>query len=175
MTNICKCGCGKIVKKGNKFINGHNRRGKPGFWIGKYRTGDTKKKISKALVGKHHSEKTKRKIGDSQIGEKHPNWKGGISPNPYPLEYRRIRESIRIRDDYTCQLCSRIGQQKNGKKLDVHHIDYNIKNSNPKNLITLCHICNREVSTIDEREVWIRIFQRRIKNKYREGVYRRRR
>lgn len=29
----CECGCGKEVKPGNKFVNGHNSRGKSWKWI----------------------------------------------------------------------------------------------------------------------------------------------
>lgn len=35
MKNLCECGCGELVKKGNNFINGHNGRGSNnGNWKG---------------------------------------------------------------------------------------------------------------------------------------------
>lgn len=27
MQNSCKCGCGELIKEGNRYINGHNGRG----------------------------------------------------------------------------------------------------------------------------------------------------
>jgi len=45
--SLCECGCDTLVRLGNKFVNGHNRK------------------------GLHHSDETKRKIGSSNKGHKH--------------------------------------------------------------------------------------------------------
>ena len=48
--HLCECGCGLEVKEGNRFIHGHNSRGRP------------------------VSDETRKKIGDAQTGEKNHNF-----------------------------------------------------------------------------------------------------
>ena len=43
-----------------------------------------------------------------------------------------------------------------GRVLDVHHIDYNKMNINPKNLICLCHKCNLRANF--RRDYWFAYF-----------------
>lgn len=139
------------------------------------RTKEHKEKISKALMGnqhslgyshsKEHKKKTSESLKGRYTGENSSQWKGGISSRKYPYEFLRsgLREKIRERDNYICQLC---GKEQGVKKLDVHHIDYDRENSDVKNLITLCRSCNMEVES--NREVWICIFKRKIKNIYKQ-------
>ncbi len=65
---LCECGCGKITKKGNVFVNGHN-------WRGKYRlfTEDHKEKIAIALTGKSIPETVKQKMRGRQHTEEELN------------------------------------------------------------------------------------------------------
>jgi len=118
------------------------------------------------MYGIPKSEETKKKISKSvkKYLENHSNWRGGISFESYPLEYKRIRGSIRKRDNYICQLCGKKQERNNNERLSIHHIDYDKMKNNPKNLISLCRSCNTEVN--NDREVWVRIFQKRIKNIY---------
>lgn len=61
----------------------------------------------------------------------------------------RIREKIRIRDKYTCQLCGKIWK-KGKRRFDVHHKDCDKEKTKQcdnyekekNNLITLCHKCH---------------------------------
>ena len=79
-------------------------------------------------------------------GEKNPNWRGGVSYEPYPKEFNKyLKREIRERDGYVCQLCGADGK-------DVHHIDYDKKHCDGMNLITLCRSCNVRVNT--HRESW---------------------
>ena len=100
------------------------------------------------------SEEWKRKIIEKSIfqkGEKHWNWKGGISFIPYTTDWTEtLRRSIRERDHYICRLCLEYGNT-------VHHIDYNKKNCNPENLITLCMSCNAKVNF--NRDYWLNYFK----------------
>lgn len=84
-------------------------------------------------------------------GKKHYNWKGGLSFEPYTTDWTEtLRRSIRERDNYICQPCSQYGD-------NVHHIDYDKKNCNPENLITLCRGCNIKVNY--KRKYWINYFR----------------
>jgi len=88
-----------------------------------------------------------------------PSWKGGKSFEPYGREFWALRELIRQRDNYTCQLCG-VPQIECVRKLDVHHIDYNKKNTNRNNLIALCQGCNSHVNT--NRKYWTEYFQNKV-------------
>jgi len=55
---------------------------------------------------------------------------------PYAPEWtEELKESIRARDNYLCQMCGASGKE-------IHHIDYDKKNCQPDNLITLCKSCH---------------------------------
>ena len=56
---------------------------------------------------------------------------------------RAMVEAIKERDKHTCQfgeLCK--GQIVDDNELVVHHLDFNDKNNDPSNLITLCRKCH---------------------------------
>jgi 5-methylcytosine-specific restriction endonuclease McrA len=120
----------------------------------------TKNKISKSLIGHKCSEETVRKISKSMKGklcrENHWNWKGGKSFEPYSSSWTEtLKRAIRERDGYICKLCEKTQIEELEKleiKLSVHHIDYDKKNCNPENLITLCSSCNSKVNF--NRKYW---------------------
>jgi len=86
------------------------------------------------------------------------NWQGGLSFEEYGVEFDdALKEKVRFRDGYKCQLCG-CSQLENGKQLDVHHIDYDKKNNNIKNLIALCHICHMKTNS-KNRSYWINLFK----------------
>lgn len=69
-----------------------------------------------------------------------PNWMGGISYAPYPIEFNsQLKHRIKTRDNYTCRECNK---KVHNRDLHVHHIDYNKMNNNDSNLITLCNSCH---------------------------------
>ena len=142
--------------------------------LGKRRSPETCRNISKSqqdghghFQGHHHSVATKEKIRQAFLGRsvsaatreklRQASWKGGISFLPYPTFWTEdLREAIRKRDKYTCQVCS-TGQEDLSKKLDIHHIDYDKKNLDPENLISLCHPCH--MKTNQHRKIWKDFFQ----------------
>lgn len=90
-------------------------------------------------------------------GEEHWNWQGGKSFEPYPLGWNKtFKEQIRFRDGYKCQICG-CSEVENGKKLSVHHKDYNKSNIDIDNLISLCHKCH--IKTNYRREFWLQKFK----------------
>jgi 5-methylcytosine-specific restriction endonuclease McrA len=129
--------------------------------IGKHHSEETKKKFSEAKIGnkswlgKHHSEETKKKISEAQKGEKSYLWKGGLSSEPYGLGWTKtLKRAIRERDNYTCQMCSK---QQTEVVFAVHHIDYDKKNLNPENLLTLCVNCHSKTNA--HRDYWINVLK----------------
>jgi hypothetical protein len=93
-------------------------------------------------------------------GENSKFWKGGKSFELYSSEWtKELREYIRKRENYCCAIC---GKSQNseiitfGRKLQVHHIDYNKKNNSKSNLIALCLICH--LKTGGHREAWTDFF-----------------
>lgn len=81
---------------------------------------------------------------------KNPCWRGGISYEPYMIDWNEtLKRSIRERDHYVCKICSCNGWV-------VHHIDYNKKNCNPNNLITLCKSCHQKTNF--NRNYWLNYF-----------------
>lgn len=100
--------------------------------------------------------------GLNHRGENASGWLGGISFEPYGITFNKtLREQIRRRDNYTCQLC---GAPMNGNGLACHHIDYDKKCSHPNNLISLCpRSCH--LKTNHNREYWTAYFNNLLKER----------
>lgn len=118
---------------------------------------ETKEKISLAMcgntntLGKIYGEVTRLKDSFAKTGDKNPAWQGGISFEPYHYKFNKeVKLRILERNNFTCQLCSEYS--KYVKRLHVHHIDYDKKNTNKDNLITLCHSCHSK--TNHHRNEW---------------------
>ena len=74
----------------------------------------------------------------------------------------KLREQVRLRDHNRCQECFYHQDElfyKNGKsrKLAIHHIDYDKKNCNIDNLISLCAACHSQTNY--SRKDWIKYFK----------------
>ncbi len=148
-------------------ITGRWLPGVPGWSKGKPMSAETKKKLSIGRKGKYagpncywwgrtlspehrlHLSRTKRLR--PQIGSKNPNWRGGTALGPYAAGWYGLKKRIRARDEHACQMPG-CGKPENGRLHDVHHIDYDKNNDDPKNLITLCVPCHR--ITNGNREHW---------------------
>jgi len=91
-------------------------------------------------------------ISKNLCKEKSFLWKGGKSFEKYTEKWTNtLKLSIKQRDNFTCQICLKKGNQ-------VHHIDYNKKNCDPQNLITLCRSCHAK--TNHNRIYWQKYFMR---------------
>ena len=117
-------------------------------------------KVGAALKGRVYTQETLRKMSIAMKRRladpsNHPMWRGGTSREPYAWEWNEdLKERIRHRDGYRCQWCGRI-QEERGKKLDVHHIDYDKKNCDFTNLISLCRSCHPKTNTKSmKRQHW---------------------
>jgi len=91
------------------------------------------------------------------IGGGNYNWHGGLSFEPYTIEFnRQLKEMIRNRDGNKCQLCE-VPEMELIEKLCIHHIDYDKNNCLPSNLISLCRSCHAKVNF--NRQYWQTKFQ----------------
>jgi DEAD/DEAH box helicase domain-containing protein len=72
-------------------------------------------------------------------------WKN--DPNDYGKGWPQLRDVVRARDEFVCQVC---GQPENGKQHDVHHRQPFRQFASPaeanrmNNLVTLCPACHRK-------------------------------
>lgn len=98
---------------------------------------------------------------DINQGENHSNWKGGISFLPYCIKFNKeLKELVRRRDNYICQLCNKT-QEKNGAQLSVHHIHHDKENCYP-DLIILCRSCNVKVEKNEMKKKYEEIFMNNL-------------
>jgi len=153
------------------FLKGHKKpEGAGSFQKGHLLTSGCFKPGHKINLGKTHSEETKQKQRERMkgntrgfqkgnklnVGENNPSWKGGIAYFPYPDEWKDdLKESIRKRDNYTCQECG-THQDELNRKLHIHHIDYNKDNLSENNLISLCNSCHNKTNF--NRDYWVHYF-----------------
>ena len=128
-------------------------------------TKERRRKLSQSLKGNKPWNRGLNASIDKRIiaGEKHPDWNGGSTKQKYPHIFNEfLKEMIRNRDNRKCQNCG-CPEIENGKKLDVHHIDYNRNNCHSDNLISLCVHCHRK--TYRDRKYWTCYFQNKIKER----------
>lgn len=104
--------------------------------------------------------------GKLQSGSNNPNWKGGLSIEPYGIEFnKKLKNSIIEKYQFKCQQCFRHQDElytKNGIKysLNIHHVDYNKKNNHASNLIPLCKTCHTQTNF--NREDWSKYYNSKI-------------
>lgn len=130
-------------------------------------TMEQRRKQSEALRGRSHSEEHNRRVREtkgtldarkavSETSRRIIFEKRGIicADRQYSWDWNEtLRRAIRERDNYTCQVCGKEYPPNGGRKFHVHHIDYNKKNCNPENLITLCISCHMK-TTVGNSEEW---------------------
>jgi len=170
--NLCIYGCGEEAKynlKNGKLCcsksynscpvarikNSESNKGRIGYWRGKKQSLEAREKMRKAhsgsknhMYGRNQTDEMKKFVSNLNKGKRcsheNPNWKGGISAEPYCDSWldKDYKESIKERDGYKClnPFCT------NGFPLHIHHINYIKKDCKPKNLITLCRSCNAKAN-----------------------------
>lgn len=90
--------------------------------LGHKHSEETKQRIALKKIGKKHSIATRLKMSLSHgIGKNNSHWEGGKTDTNNmirnSIEYRLWRESVFLRDNYTCLWCG-----KRGVKLNADHI-----------------------------------------------------
>lgn len=116
--------------------------------------------------GKHHSFEHRKKMHKLMSGEKNHEYKHGNGLRGYDFKFNEVfKKSIKQRDR-GCMLCN-IGLEDLKllkRKVNVHHINYDIKLSIPENCITLCNSCHSK--TNGNREEFIEFFHSILNKKY---------
>jgi hypothetical protein len=146
--------CKKCDIKFRKGINGRNYKGIKHLCI------DCKIQLKNIYSKRCHKCNT---IFWRLNPSKHPAYIHGKCREPYAFGFtRKLKESIRKRDNHICQLCNKkIIHNTKEYFLAIHHIDYNKKNCKETNLISLCGGCNSKVNY--DRNKWMKYFKILIK------------
>ena len=98
-------------------------------------------------------------------GDKHPFWKGGVSFEPYcPKFNNSFKERVR---DFFGRVCVECGAPENGKRLHIHHVNFNkmacCDGTKPL-FVALCPSCHAR--TNHNREYWEEHFTNMIEEQY---------
>jgi hypothetical protein len=127
---------GRILK-GKPFSEEHKRAIRDG------RIGMKLSLVHRVNIGNAQKERwIKGEFDSVHKGANNKNWRGGV-PKPYPREFYEIKDSIKERDRYTCQICGKsVYRSRHGH---VHHIDGNKNHNNGENLILLCSTCHSKI------------------------------
>ena len=97
-------------------------------------------------------------------GEKAPNWQGGISFEPYCVKFNNVfKNYIRAKFEFKCFLCNKTTEE-NGRKLDVHHVNYNkdcgCDGDKTCNFVPLCRSCHNKTGT--KRDYWEKLITNKL-------------
>jgi len=97
-------------------------------------------------------------------------WNAGTGrPRDYNKTFNiEFKDLIRKRDNFQCQICG-CPEKECLRKLDIHHIDYNKKNDNPSNLISLCIGCHTR--TTHKRNHWKNLLEKKSLQNEREEIH----
>jgi 5-methylcytosine-specific restriction endonuclease McrA len=138
-------------------------RGENNPFFKKHHTLKSKLKYRKTVKQKYKSGYVNPMKGKTRLDVVQRNWRGGISKLPYGFEFnKKLKQQIKERDNFTCQLCKdEILHNTQKKFLTIHHIDYDKKNNVSNNLIALCNFCNLSVNK--DRTDWTKFFQMQVK------------
>jgi hypothetical protein len=125
----------------------------------------TRLKMSKNMKGIKRSLEFRQKMSNLYKGklvlDKNPNWRGGLSFEPYCINWvKELKEFIKKRDNYKCQ---NIYCNQTNYKLVIHHINYKKKDCFEDNLITLCNSCNCYANK--DREWWESFYKEIMRRK----------
>ena len=148
------------------------------FWLNKKIPEDIKKKISKKITGTKLSKEVRLKISSAvkkanlslELRKRKSATAQGISIEewthfkhfePYDDTFNKeFKKNILKRDNSICMLCG----TKNNRKIHIHHIDYNKKNSVENNCVSLCLSCHSK--TISNRKYWESFFKSKLNKLY---------
>lgn len=100
-------------------------------------------------------------LSEMSSGDKNHAWRGGIANRRYKGFYQKLKDKIRLRDNYVCQLCGKTETELK-YTLSVNHINFDKEDSREENLNSLCKRCNTLINF--NRDLWTKYFQNKIAN-----------
>lgn len=96
-------------------------------------------------------------------GESSPQWKGGISFEPYCPKFNKdLKQRIRLFFDHRCVVCGK-STNETGRKLDCHHVEYDKSaccDGKPIQFAALCRKCHSKTNA--DRARWEAMLHRCI-------------
>ena len=138
--------------------------------FGKHHSEESLKRMSEAHKGTHPTRESRRKTSEAMKGEKGPNWKGGISFEPYCPKFNTdFKERNRAFFDYICPECL---TPQNGVKLSVHHVNFvkmSCCDNTPPLFVPLCRSCHTKTNF--NRPYWEAYFTNMIEGYYEGKCY----
>lgn len=143
------------ARRGSEPRNEQNKR----YWLGKKRSIEDRKKMSEAKKGNMPWNKGKGGYTWTEARRKAQPPKKSVKMNDkeYDPNWHEIRKEIYERDNWHCRECGIKNTLLGKSKIQCHHIDYNEKNNEPTNLITLCASCHAKTNF--KRNDWIEYFR----------------
>ena len=132
-----------------------------------------KKKISKSMKGKLPKNFNYFLSKAHELkGKLSPNWRGGISFEPYCYKFnKKLKSEIRERDGFVCAECE-MSEEEIKETLCVHHIDYDKKNNKERyqNLLKEYYKNNPDKfkGYYQKHKDWIKHYKKKI-SKLQEG------
>lgn len=127
----------------------------------------TRKKLSEAKRGKPNSPEARLKLSQ-YCGPKSPNWRGGISFEPYcPKFNNEFKERVRAFFGHRCVECGNPQYGTRFKNLHVHHVNYNKETCCDQSVplfVSLCSSCHSK--THNNRLFWEYWFTEMINHIY---------
>ena len=143
-------GVKKYIKDNNISYKGENN---PSY--GRTLSKEHRAILLETLTGREVSGETRIKLSCTAQNITRDEWTHFISCDPYcQIWTEEFKEMIKERDNHTCQ---NPDCWKTSKRICGHHIDYNKKNCNPWNIITICLSCNTRANT--DRDYWQKFYE----------------
>ncbi len=151
--NFCSMDCYNVYKEKFGLIKGIQKKGHKNF--SKEFIEESRKRMlgNKYRLGLKHTAKWREKQSLRRRGNQCNFWKGGLHKFRGQYGYNftiQLKEKIRVRDNFICQICG-VPELELNSRLSIHHIDYDKKNSNENNLVSLCKSCHNKTSIGDRK------------------------
>lgn len=125
-------------------------------------------RLSEANKGRYVKPETRMKLSIANKLENNPNWKGGISYEPYCPKFNKdLKIRIRAFFEYRCALCGKTTEENRGQ-LSCHHVTYNKEmccDGKPVQFAAMCVRCHSKTGGKD-RDKWQATLHRIIEEIY---------
>lgn len=140
-----------IEKRASK-LRGKKQPPRSKIWCDNIKKGKMGKKYPNRKSPPPFTEERRKRLRESHLGKKCIFWKGGISTENqkirHSIYFRLWRESVFVRDNWTCQKCKIKSGIGYSIYLHPHHIynfsEYFLLRFDVNNGITFCYNCHKE-------------------------------